>query len=144
MPCTVHKKKGEIAEFEGYSRDEEERLHEFAQDELCNLLYHKRHARFFSKEMQLLADPEFDDPPTPVPRRRSSKKKSVATKPPLAAAAAPPSPRLQNGAPGEKPVVASSPFPARRKAVPSPSPPSRSNNLADFAEFWVEDEEDEA
>ena len=41
MPCTVHKKKGEIAEFEGYSRDEEERLHEFAQDELCNLLYHK-------------------------------------------------------------------------------------------------------
>ena len=144
MPCTVHKQKGEMPAFEGYSREEEERLQEFAQDELCQLLYHKKQARFFSKEMQLLADPEFDDdPPTPPPRRGKKKKKkteAVQADPPAAA----PKRRQTEGA-EEVPAPAPSPFRAPcRTPRASPSPASKSNNLGDWADFWVEEPEDDA
>ena len=77
VPCTVHAKKRALPEFEGYTRKEEDRLRDFALEELYHLLHYKKQARYFSEDMQLMADPEYD-PPTPSPNERKAKKAKEA------------------------------------------------------------------
>ena len=143
MPCTMHAKKRALPEFSGYTREEEDRLQDFALEELYHLLHHKRQARYFSTDMQLLADPEFD-PPTPPPKKRKTKRQ-VPKQPPRAAAAMALSPRPQGDAAGEVPQLPSSPFRQRSRSpsvVASPPMQHRSENMMDFSAFFEQDEED--
>ena len=137
MLCTTHPKKSYLPEFNGYTREQEEELREFALLETMDIMYHKDMQRFFSNNLLKLVDPEYKRPPK---KRTQKKKQQVAAKVVAAASlTAPPSPREQV-IELEEPAAPSSPFPRARAATPSRSPPRNSTNLADFAGFW--DEED--
>ena len=140
MPCSTRAKKGWLPAFSGYTRDQEERLCDFAKDELRQVLLYKREHRFFSDSLMHLADPEFK-PDTPPPRKKSTKKASAAALPvpmPEVDASQASPPRKEGG---EVPAPQSSPL-QRPRPSPHRSPPSHSKNLQDFASFWQEEEED--
>ena len=141
--CTSHEKKGYLPAFQGYSREKEQQLNDFAECEVMNLLHHKKLARYLSPNLIQLVDPDFEMPPTP--RGRKKPKKKVVPPKAVAAAKAPRSPSPESSPPvREVPASPASPFSARskRRTPPAKSPPVQSNNLEDFQSFWDDDDED--
>ena len=144
VPCTVHAKKRALPEFEGYTREEEDRLRDFALEELYNnLLHHKRQARYFSEDMQLMADPEYD-PPTPPPKSKPKKKRQPFEQTSPRAAAARAFSLRPQGDVGEAPGLPSSPFrqPSRPPSKATSPMHVQSKNMSDFAAFFEQDEDE--
>ena len=138
--CTTHPKKGYLPEFDGYTREQEEELREFALLETMDIMYHKNLQRLFSNNLLILVDPEYKRPPPTRKKTMQKKKKQVAAKV-VAAASRPSSPPPREAVIElEEPAAASSPFPRARAATGLPSPPGQSTNLADFMSFWDDDE----
>ena len=140
MLCTTHPKKGYLPEFDGYTREQEVELREFALLETMDIMYHKNLQRLFSNNLLILVDPEYKRPPPTRKKTMQKKKKQVAAKV-VAAASRPSSPPPREAVIElEEPAAASSPFPRARAATGLPSPPGQSTNLADFMSFWDDDE----
>ena len=134
VPCTSHAKKGYLPPFLGYTREQEIELEDFTKLELMDLVYHKKMAQYFSMNLLLLADAEYE-PDSPAPRRKPKKRRVTPPR------ARPPSPEAGGRGEVEVPAEVSSPFRSSgRTSKPAASPVGVSKNLADFAAFWSMDD----
>lgn len=121
LMCTAHPAKGDLKEFLGLTAEEEENHQQCARAQLGAILYARpKNHLSFSKKLMKFADRHFVPSPPSTPERNRKRKRQPPRK---QAAAAPSQEEEAHSESEEEPIV------------------NESENLADMAAFWDEDDE---